>query len=256
MRSVQIVFSPTGGTQKVADILTNRISDDVERIDLSNRTLNFGATQIRPDDLVVVAMPCFAGRVPRIALERFGQISGNGAKCVVVNVYGNRAFDDALLEMSDSASAVGFEVIASIAAVAEHSIMNKFATGRPDAIDCQTLESYADRIKEALESGKAISMPPTPGKRPYVKEGSASLVPKVKGGCTKCGLCERKCPVGAINQNDFPSKKGSCISCMRCVSICPANARQINKLMVKAASLAIGKEASKRKENELFLELR
>ena len=56
-------------------------------------------------------MPFFVGRVPALAVERLRMVKPNSAKCVVVAVFGNRAYDDALLEMQDVASEVGFRVM-------------------------------------------------------------------------------------------------------------------------------------------------
>ena len=80
-------------------------------------------------------MPSYAGRVTAIAAERLRAIHGGGAKCILVCVYGNRAYEDTLVEMEDIARECGFEIVAAVAAIAEHSIMHQYAAGRPDAAD-------------------------------------------------------------------------------------------------------------------------
>ena len=82
---------------------------------------------IKPEDFCVIALPVFGGRVPATAVERLQHIRGNGAKAVAVAVYGNRAIDDALVEMEDLLENRGFSVIAGVEAVAEHSIARQFA---------------------------------------------------------------------------------------------------------------------------------
>lgn len=42
--------------------------------------------------------------------------------------------------------------------------------------------------------------------------------------CTRCGLCERLCPVGNILMEDVPVFSGRCRVCLRCYSLCPAGA--------------------------------
>ncbi len=153
-----------------------------------------------------------------------------------------------MAEMEDAAKACGFRVIAAVAAVAEHSIISKYAAGRPDAADEAQLTDFASRIFQ--QDGEAVSIP---GNRPYRKAGGAGLVPKVTKHCIKCGLCADKCPVGAIVRETFAADSKKCISCMRCVKQCPHNARQVSKTMVSAAALALKKACSVRKENELFL---
>ena len=49
-------------------------------------------------------MPVYAGRVPALAVERLKGIKTSGVKCVIVAVYGNRAYEDALVEMQDIAT--------------------------------------------------------------------------------------------------------------------------------------------------------
>ncbi len=150
--------------------------------------------------------------------------------------------------MEDAAKGCGFRVTAAVAAVAEHSIISKYAAGRPDASDEAQLTDFASRILQ--KDGEVASIP---GNRPYKKAGGAGLVPKVTKNCIKCGLYAAKCPVGAINPETLAADSKKCISCMRCVKQCPHNARRVSQTMVSAAALALKKACSVRKENELFL---
>ena len=165
-----------------------------------------------------------------------------------VCVYGNRAYEDTLVEMEDAAKESGFQVVAAVAAVAEHSIMPQYAAGRPDASDKKQLEQFAERIAGRTEAVVSI-----PGNRPYKKAGGAGLVPKVGKSCTKCGLCAENCPVQAIDPASFTADAKKCISCMRCVKQCPEKARNVNGAMVSIAAMAIKKACSVRKENELYM---
>ena len=103
--------------------------------DLCVKAADIQLPDIHEDDLAVIAMPVFAGRVPALAVERLRMINPHGAKCAVIAVYGNRAYDDALLELQDVATEMGFRVIAAVGAVAEHSIIRRYGKGRPDAAD-------------------------------------------------------------------------------------------------------------------------
>lgn len=281
MSYAQIVFSPTGGTARVADILTKNWSA-IEKIDLSKAETDFSEYKFTPEDIVLIAMPSFGGLAPKPAIDRLSQISGNGAKGIVVAVYGNRAYEDTLVQMQDTAEKSGFHVIAGVSAVAEHSIIRQYAAGRPNQSDVDQLSSFAAKIADKI-SGKSfkdnslkdkspenksledkfpeekpledkISKLVLPGNRPYKKAGGVSLVPKCTSSCTSCGLCAKACPVQAINLNNPQVTDGNqCISCMRCVSLCPENARKVNSVMTSAAALAIKKACSEKKENELFI---
>ncbi len=248
MNVVEIIFSPTGGTEKVANTIGKAWSENPVKIDLSDPKTDFTKWEIKKEDTVLIAMPSFGGRAPAIAIQRLKQIAGNGAKCTLVCVYGNRAYEDTLVEMEDAAKECGFHVIAAIAAVAEHSIMPQYAANRPDASDEAQLADFADRILR--KDGDVISVP---GNRPYKEGGGAGLVPKAAKNCVKCGLCAEKCPVQAIDAKTFAADSKKCISCMRCVKGCPHGARKVNGAMVAVAALAIKKACSVRKENELFL---
>lgn len=252
MKYMPIIFSPTGGTAKAAKALTKQWPS-TETINLSAPDRDGGGIVFQPEDVALIAMPSFGGLAPQIALDRLGKIKGNHAKCVLMAVYGNRAYEDTLVQMEDAAEKCGFRVIAAVSAVAEHSIMHQYAAGRPDQADCAQLAGFAAKIDEKLRSGSAAK-PSIPGNRPYKKAGSAGLAPKADSTCTVCGLCAKKCPVQAIDPKTPRTTDGKkCISCMRCVSICPQKARKVNGAMVSVAALAIKKACSVPKQNELFI---
>lgn len=253
MKCVKIVFSPTGGTHRAAEIITSQWGREAVTVDLCDRKMDFFQCHIDSDDLVLIAVPSYGGRVPALAAERLSLIQGNGAACVLLCVYGNRAYEDTLVEMQDIAEKDGFKVIAAVSAVAEHSIVRKFAAGRPDDQDRQLLQDFAGRILDKFKSGNC-GVPQIPGNRPYKKAGSVGLVPKGGAACLKCGKCADVCPSGAISR-DRPktADKSKCISCMRCVAVCPQSARKANGIMVFVASPALKKACSTRKECQLFI---
>lgn len=180
-------------------------------------------------------------------------MQGNGARAVLVCVYGNRAYEDTLVELEDAAVQAGFQVVAGVAAIAEHSIAHQYAAGRPDSQDKLQLQDFGQKIWDKLQSGDH-SQPTLPGNRPYKKAGGVGMVPKPSKDCNRCGLCAQQCPVQAIDPAD-PSRtdKELCISCMRCVAVCPKGARKVNPVMLTAAQVALKKVCSDRKEGELFL---
>ena len=251
MKCYQIVFSPTGGTERVARAITQNWSQ-VETIDLSAPDIKYAEISFESEALVLIAMPSFGGVAPQLALNRLAMIKGNGAKCVIVAVYGNRAYEDTLAQMEDYAQNAGFQVIAAISAVAEHSIIHEYAAGRPNLDDCKDLAEFGNRILEKATSNK-LSKPSVPGNRPYKKAGTG-MVPKADSSCTSCGLCAQKCPAGAISADTLrTTDKSKCISCMRCVSIWPVHARKVSSLMTSIAATAIKKACSVEKANELFM---
>ena len=255
MKWVQITFSPTGGTQKVADILTESFPGSAEKIDLTDAQADFSSLYLTKEDFALIAVPSYGGRVPALAAQRLAKITGNGARCAIVCVYGNRAYEDTLIELSDLAGQTGFLVIAAIAAVAEHSILRQYAAGRPDEQDRQQLQDFAKKILGALSDDAASPAPlPIPGNRPYKKTGGGGMVPKAGKGCTGCGLCAAQCPAQAIDRKaPQTTDSARCISCMRCVARCPEGARKLGGALVSAAALALKAACSTPKSNELFI---
>lgn len=253
MRYVQIIFSPTGGTRATAEAVTGCWEGPVETVDLCAPPGAPVEASLAPEDLTLIAVPSYAGRVPALAAERLGRLEGNGAACVLLCVYGNRAYDDTLVEMADLAQARGFRVIAGVAAVAEHSIARKIAAGRPDEADREVLGEMSGKILEKFRSGAGGSVQ-LPGNRPYRKRGGGGMVPHAGKGCVECGLCAAQCPAGAIDPASVrEADKARCISCMRCVSVCPKGVRKLNAAVLAGASAMLQKVCGGRKECELFL---
>ena len=248
----QIIFSPTGGTRRVSEILCQGMNAESVVTDLCVKVADIKLPDIHENDLVVIAMPVFAGHVPALAVERLRTVKPNGARCVVVAVFGNRAYDDALLELRDVASERGFRVTAAVAAVAEHSIIRRYGKGRPDADDERMLRQFGADIMRKAESNDS-TMPQVPGNKPYKKGGKVPQ-PKGRRGCNRCGVCAKQCPADAIPLSDpkrvEPTK---CISCMRCVSVCPKEARGIGVVMNFLATQGLKKVCAVRKENELYI---
>ncbi len=251
MSVYSIVFSPTGGTQRVMDILgaefkvTNKIDLTVNK--------SFANVKLTSNDIVLIGMPSYGGRAPQVAMSRMKQIQGNGAKAVLVVVIGNRAFDDTLLEMKNEVEALGFSVQAAISANAEHSLIRKFGAGRPDASDQAELKTYAQTImnKIRMVDESCLNLP---GNYPYKPFSGVSIAPKAGDMCMRCGFCAERCPVGAIPMaRPFETDETKCIACMRCVSVCPQRTRQLNKQVVAMMTEKMAATCSDRKNNQLFV---
>ena len=251
MTTTEIIFSPTGGTAEIAEILTKAIGFPSSKIDLSSNAI--ASTNLSSDTLAVIAVPSFSGRVPSTAAERLkSKVRGNGTKAVLTVVYGNRAYEDTIIELYDIAAECGFNVIACVSAVAKHSIVTHIASNRPDETDRDMLNDFGKLISEKATSDNSAE-PVIPGNRPYRKVGTPS-VPKTDSMCNRCGACTAMCPVGAINPAE-PSDVNEelCIGCMRCVSLCPISSKFIPEEIVSAIDFKIKDYCADRKDPELFL---
>ena len=251
MANYNIYFSPTGGTKKVADILSGNLLCDFTDIDLCK---GVSALSLSEDDVCVVSVPSYGGRVPAIAIERLRNIIGNGAKVVLNCVYGNREWEDTLTELQDTMEKLGFRCIAAIAAVAEHSLFRQFATGRPDADDRVQLTEFCKQIQKKLDSNKITDLHLSGNHGTYKIFNGTPFKPMANEKCTGCGLCAKECPAGAIDaDNPLILDTEKCISCMRCVSLCPKQARSCDANLMAMLAEKMTPLLSGHKENHLFL---
>ena len=57
-------------------------------VDLTDSGLDFSAVSMTEDDVAVISVPAYAGRIPAVVADRLGIVRGNGARTVLVCVYG------------------------------------------------------------------------------------------------------------------------------------------------------------------------
>ena len=161
--------------------------------------------------------------------------------------------DDALLEMRDTLTPLGFRVIAAAEVIAPHSVNTDIAAGRPDAADRAKIEGFCTQLaaRIAADAPAEIAVPGDPDYRAY-----NGLPLKPTGGlrCIRCGLCADNCPAGAIPKA-APQKvdKHKCISCLRCIQICPQSARGVPLPLRLAAAATVKKYCAGRKEPKFYL---
>ena len=158
-----VYFSPTGGTRKACLNLAMEMGKKVKDVDLCSLE---GEYSFGPEDTVIVGVPVFGGRIPGYAAEKLTYLKGGGAVALTAAVYGNRAFEDALLELDDCLKTQGFRIGAGTALLAEHSMVRDVAAGRPDNQDRKEMADFGARILEKLEE-EGWQEPQVPGNRPY-----------------------------------------------------------------------------------------
>ncbi len=233
----QITFSPGGTTASVADLFCQEFSQDKTTIEFLTQKPN-GEIEFNPEELLVVAMPVFAGRLPQIARGMLRHYKGKKTPAVAMVVYGNRDYDDALLELCDILKENGFSVIGAGAFVARHSIFPRVAESRPDGNDKKSIRDFAVQCSKKIEKKAFKDDFPLGfrGKRPYMEASPLPLKPKGNASCNRCNTCVKICPTAAISEkNPRKTDKNACISCTACIYHCPRKARNFSGIMYGAA---------------------
>ena len=202
-------------------------------------------------DLLVLAYPVYGGRMPLPLVEQVQRLRGEGTAAVIAAVYGNRAFEDALVEAADLLSGNGFVVIAGAAIIGEHSYTRQLATGRPNRDDLQQAEAFG-RVVAAM-SRSALAPADLPGNRPYKpRRGPLQDRPKTNADCFDCLACAAGCPMGVISHNDPRQVNDGCIRCNACVKVCPVNAKSFGSQEFLDLRQWLLDNFMERKENQFF----
>ena len=263
-------FSATGTTKKITVGIAEKLSENIngkQEITIQDFTLPGSrqeAKQFTAQDLVVVGVPVYAGRVPNVLLKYLNSITGNGALAIAVTVYGNRNYDDALIELTDILQANGFTVIAGGAFIGEHSFSRTLAKNRPDDQDMAIAREFANQLTVKLIDRNNVNPVEVKGNRPYRyyyiprnEHGEPvdirKVTPKTNDRCTSCMLCARLCPMGSIDNEDASKVKGICIKCGACVKMCPMNAKYYDDANYIRHKEELEVDCCYRREPEIFL---
>ncbi len=258
-----VCFSPTGTTKSVVQAIARGISIGTgELIDITQPNAREQQLQTLENELLVVAVPVYVGRVPALLLEWLHGIKARNTPVVCVVVYGNREYDDALLELKDIMANRGCIPVACGAYIGEHSFScseTPVAVARPDASDLNHAEWFGRKINQKLLSVSSVNRTPditVPGNAPNGESEPLLSVDfiAVSDKCSQCGVCAEECPVGAIDlENSTLVDNEKCILCCACIKCCPENARTMKTGIVKDIAMRLSEMCKGRKEPVFFL---
>jgi ferredoxin/flavodoxin len=259
-----IYFSATGTTRKILEGIAQGLEiNEVEHIDLTLPASISKRLETCADELVIIGAPVYAGRLPADAVLRFKQLKAAQTPAVLIAVYGNREFDDALIEVKKLAVELGFIPLAAGAFIGEHSFSTTaipIAHGRPDDRDHKKAVGFGKEIKTkivALDSLDCKIDLEVPGHFPYESPGSKAMPfsPVTnQDACTFCGTCVKSCPTAAITiDTHVATETEKCIRCSACIKNCPVEVRTWQESKMETITAWLKENYSDRKEPQLFL---
>lgn len=252
-----LYFSPTHTSRAIAravgEMLSEKLAKPLTETDLTLPAARGTVRSFGPEDVLVLGFPVYGGRIPQVLEESLRLLKGDGTPAVTAAVYGNRDFDDSLLEAGDILKAGGFRVAAAGAFIGEHSLTPKVASGRPDGADLTKARALGEKAAEKLLSGDVNEAVPK-GSRPYKERGPAAPVaPKTTDACTRCMLCVKDCPMGILGPEDPAVVGEGCLNCFACVKGCPAQAKYFDNERLKGFAAMLEGKCADRKEPEIYL---
>jgi len=263
-------FSPTGTTKKTVSAIVGSIAKNLKNeCELNKISLTLPSERVRPlvyksGDIVVLGVPVYAGRVPNILLKYLDTLRGNKAIGIPVVLYGNRNYDDALVELSDMMTEKGFKVMAAGAFIGEHSFSKILGEKRPDEDDIDKAKDFGFEISNKIKDIDIDVKLKIKGNQPYRSyyrprgiNGEfydfRKIKPKTNDKCIDCKICVSLCPVGSIDLDDVSKFNGICIKCGACVKGCPRKAKYYDDVNYLKHKHELEEEYESRKEIEIFL---
>lgn len=249
MKVSAIYFSPTGTSRKGVEAIAS-VFGTPEVVDVTCQSAPerlFGH-----DEIAVFGGPVYGGRLFTGMRERIRSLRGTNTPCIVTVTYGNRDFDDALLELADLVREQGFVPIAGAALVGEHTY-GAIQIGRPLEDDLIKDREFGESVLEKLNGGD-FSVPQIPGNRPYRDGGNGGgFRPQTTESCVSCGLCRDNCPMGAIAGDCRTIDDEKCIACFRCIKFCPVKAKNCDNEGYNAFAGPFSEKLKEPKENTYYL---
>ncbi len=199
-----LYFSATGNTEAICKEIAARINKDYHIYDLTSKQAREKAYSFADNDLLIVGVPVYSGRVPEFLVKVLQKIKGSSTPAVFIVTYGNRDYDDALLELKDIFEANGFKGIAGAAFIGEHSYGKEIAGERPDSNDLKLAREFGFRIKEKLrEITDSSGWPDLEVKGSYPLKERSKRFKEIRlettEACTECGVCAENCPMEIIS---------------------------------------------------------
>lgn len=252
-------FSPIQATRKVAYNIAATLGAGLpnEQFNLTSVGEREKNHSIEHDELLIVALPSYGGRIPQVSPSLLRNLHGNHSPAIIVATYGNRGFDDVLVETQAILEEQGFHVVAASAFICVHAVAPQVGAGRPDVNDLAVARDFGKMVRKKLESvdhlPENLTLPGNSQLKPLMPP--KNYAPETNDKCVLCMQCFRWCPVNAISYNNPNATDASkCILCQGCVIRCPVDARKVlDTGFNERAKLLEQEYSAQRLEPEIFI---
>ena len=248
-----IYFSPTNTTKnilhKIVEEMAMKIDKEYNLTNYEYKDFSF----IFNNENILLGFPVYSGRVPITALNRFSNIKGKNSRIIICATFGNRNYDNALMEIYELFKNNGFNIIGLIAVVTQHSFVKSIGKNRPNEEDSIYIKSFSKKMVEKIDGNIKESVKYEIIK-PYREYQTIPIKPKGNRNCKKCGFCIKLCPENAINKtNPRKTQKTKCISCLRCVKYCPNGSRDLTSIEKYISKKFIESKCKENKKTEIII---
>ncbi len=243
-RALVLTYSQTGYTRLYGRLIAavwkagglKAVAADVREFDMAT---------LPSYDLIVVGVPVFYWDVPGnvvtalAAAPRLGGVPV--ASFVTYGGHGGNQHNTArrlLMQLwRRGGLPVGMETFGAVSTFAPTWSLGNEARilaflHRPDEEIYDRVRRYAVAVLDRARQSTAVSYRKEFFAASFMRGAPSVALNKMLTGrhaideaaCTRCGICEKMCPVGAIDLDTLTVDTKRCISCLGCINNCPAGA--------------------------------
>lgn len=239
-------FSATGNTVAIAEAIGRRLSElgaEVDPLDITHTSNRERHLDLTAYAAAVFGAPIHSARAPRLVREWWETLDGQGKKCASFFTYGGFYVHPSHHTAREILSRRNFKLVASADFLGAHTYNLggwQAMEGRPDASDFSAAAEFAEKIfgrfngkdpAVVAELDTGLFTETELDNMEKVRYKAVTKLPTRDGAeCQLCLLCEKQCPVGAMDAQTGEADPNLCIVCLRCFKNCPDQALKINDL--------------------------